>query len=53
LASPQVVDAFVEALRAHARFGGVGRISWPRMARHRALGVAVKERLGPRGRLDA
>jgi uncharacterized protein len=52
LASPRFVDAFVEALRAHARFGGVGRISWPRVSRHRALGAAVHERVGPRGRLD-
>ncbi len=50
---PRLVDAFVEALRAHARFAGVNRIVWPRMARHRALGAAVRERLGPGGRVRA
>ncbi len=45
------VDAFVEALRAHARFGGVARIVWPRLARHRALGGEVRARLGPGGRI--
>lgn len=42
-------DAFVEALRAHARFVGAKRILWPRVARHRALGAAVRARLGPAG----
>ena len=47
------VDAFVEALRAHARFGGVHRIVWPRAGRHRALGGAVRDRLGAGGRIRA
>jgi len=51
LAEPGFVDAFVEALTAHARFVGATRIAWPRVARHRALGAAVRARLGPEGRL--
>jgi uncharacterized protein len=50
-AAAPFVDAFVEALRAHARFGGLDRIVWPRAARHRALGAAVRARLGPGGRI--
>ena len=49
LALEGFVDAFVEALRAHARFVGVDRIVWPRVARHRALGAAVRDRLGRPG----
>jgi hypothetical protein len=49
LALEGFVDAFVEALRAHARFVGVERIVWPRVARHRALGAAVRDRLGRAG----
>ncbi len=45
------VDAFVAALESHARFVGAGRIGWPRTARHRALGAAVRERLGRDGRI--
>ena len=51
LAAPGFVDAFVEALVAQARFVGATRIAWPRVARHRALGAAVRARLGPDGRL--
>jgi uncharacterized protein YcaQ len=43
------VEAFVVALSAHARFGGATRISWPRLARHRVLGRAVRTRLGSGG----
>ncbi len=46
------VDAFVDALRAHARFNDADRIVWPRAPRHRELGSAVRERLGPRGRIE-
>ena len=53
LAAPGFVDAFVEALTAHARFVGATRIAWPRVARHRALGAAVRARLGPEGRLPS
>jgi uncharacterized protein len=45
------VTAFVDALTAHARFGGMDRVAWPRTARHRALGAAVRARLGPGGRI--
>jgi uncharacterized protein len=45
------VEAFVDALAAHARFVGATRIVWPRTARHRALGAAVRARLGPGGRV--
>jgi uncharacterized protein YcaQ len=47
------VDAFVDALQAHARFGGSRRIVWLRAARHRALGVAVRARLGTGGGVRA
>jgi uncharacterized protein YcaQ len=53
LAAPEFIDAFVEALDAHARFVGATRIAWPRSARHRALGAEVRARLGPDGRLRA
>ncbi len=45
-------EAFVDALRAHAVFGGMQRITWPRAAGHRALGRAVRARLGPGGAVD-
>jgi uncharacterized protein YcaQ len=48
---PGFADAFVDALLAHARFLGADRVSWPRTARHRALGRSVKARLGPGGRV--
>ena len=47
------MDAFVDALEAHARFGGSRRIVWPRVTRHRELGVAVRARLGTGGILRA
>ena len=45
------IDAFVEALEAHARFLGATHIHLPRVARHRALATAVRGRLGSGGRL--
>jgi Uncharacterized protein conserved in bacteria len=53
LANTGFVDAFADALDAHARFVGARRIAWPRLARHRALGAEVRARLGPGGRLRA
>ncbi|HET7168993.1 MAG TPA: crosslink repair DNA glycosylase YcaQ family protein [Candidatus Limnocylindrales bacterium] len=51
LAADGFVEALVAALRAHARFADVERVVWPRAVRHRALGGAVRERLGPAGRI--
>ena len=51
LTAPGFIEAFVDALVAHARFVGATRIVWPRLARHRALGMEVRARLGPEGRL--
>ncbi len=51
LAEPGFTDAFVAALAAHARFLDAARIVWPRVARHRGLGLAVRARLGSSGRL--
>jgi uncharacterized protein YcaQ len=48
---PGFVDAFVDALEAHARFLGATRIHLPRISRHRALATAVRARLGSGGRL--
>lgn len=45
------IDAFVDALVAHARFVGASRIAWPRLARHRTLGARVRAHLGPEGRI--
>ena len=42
LAEPGFVGAFAAAVEAHRSFGGVGRVSWPRTARHRAFVRAVK-----------
>ena len=39
------VDAFVEALRAHAAFADLATVALPRVARHRALASAVRSRL--------
>jgi uncharacterized protein YcaQ len=44
-------DAFIDALVAHAAFGGMGRIGWPRGARHQALGRLVRADLGANGRI--
>ena len=51
LAEPGLMEGFVEAIEAHARFAGMDRIVWPRAARHRAVGAAVRERLAPGGRV--
>ena len=50
-ASPGLVEGLVDALLAHARFAGVQSIAWPRVARHRAVGAAVRARLGSGGRI--
>lgn len=50
-AEPGFGVAFTAAIVAHARFGGVRRIAWPRTVRHRALGAVVRARLGPGGAL--
>jgi uncharacterized protein len=52
LALDGFVEAFVDALAAHAAFVGAERIVWPRTVRHRALGAAVRARLGPNGRIS-
>ena len=51
LHEPGLTERLVDALEAHARFAGVSRVVWPRTARHRAVGVAVRERMGPGGRI--
>ena len=51
MAAPGFVDAFTEALVAHARFLGAVRVSLPRTARHRGSTAAVRARLAPGGRL--
>jgi hypothetical protein len=45
------VEAFIDALEAHARFLHASRIHLPRFARHRPLAAAVRERLGTGGQL--
>ncbi len=49
-ANPGFTDALAEALRAHAAFAGLGRVTLPRTARHRALAADVRERLAPAAR---
>ena len=39
------VEAFVEALRAHAAFADLRTVAMPRVARHRALAAQVRARL--------
>ncbi len=51
LAEEGFLEAFVDALEAHARFLHAGRILLPRFARHRGLSAAVRERLAGGGRL--
>ena len=46
LAADGFLDAFVEALRAHQRFGAVRRIILPRTHAHRPFVAAVRDRLG-------
>ena len=45
LAEEGFVTAFGAAIDAHRRFGGVRRLAWPRLARHRELGRALKASL--------
>jgi uncharacterized protein YcaQ len=45
LADRSFVPAFVEALAAHRRFGGVRKVALPRTHRHRPFVAAVRERL--------
>ena len=35
--------AFVEAIRAHRDFGGLRRVAWPRVARHRPFVAAIRD----------
>jgi uncharacterized protein len=42
LGTPGFVEAFAAAVEAHRAFGGVKRVAWPRVARHRALVQAVR-----------
>ena len=44
VAEPGFADAFVEALRAHAAFAGLGKVAMPRVVRHRALAAEVRAR---------
>lgn len=44
-ANPGFVDAFAGALRAHRDFAGLAKVALPRVARHRELAAAVRERL--------
>ncbi|HEX7472641.1 MAG TPA: crosslink repair DNA glycosylase YcaQ family protein [Candidatus Limnocylindrales bacterium] len=46
LAEPGFVDGLAEALQAHRRFAGMGRIVLPRTARHRDLARDLRPRLG-------
>ena len=45
LGTPGFVDAFVGAIDAHRRFGGVARVTLPRTHAHRPFVAAVRERL--------
>jgi len=45
-ANPGFAGAVAEALRAHLGFAGLGRVAWPRVARHRPFVAAVRARLG-------
>ena len=44
-ANPGFAAAVADALRAHLAFAGLNRVTWPRVARHRAFAAAVRERL--------
>jgi len=48
LAVPGFVDALAEALAAHRRFAGMGRVTLPRTARHRDLAHELRPRLAGR-----
>jgi len=45
------VPALVDALEALARFGNMKRVALPRTTRHRLLVRAIRDRLGPAGRI--
>ncbi len=45
LADDGFVTSFAAAIDAHRRFGGVRKLGWPRTARMRALGAAVRRLL--------
>jgi len=47
------VPALVAALEALGRFGDVKRVALPRATRHRLLVRAIRDRLGPAGRIRA
>jgi uncharacterized protein YcaQ len=51
MATDGFVAALVEALEAMARFGNVNRVVLPRTTRHRVLSRAIRDRLGPGGRI--
>ncbi len=53
LAEDGFLDAFRDALEAHARFLRASRILLPRFARHRAMATGVRGRLGSGGRVRA
>jgi hypothetical protein len=42
-AHPGFVGAVADAVRAHLGFGGLERVAWPRLARHRSFVRAVRE----------
>ncbi len=46
-ANPGFVDALAEALLAHQAFADLAKVAMPRVARHRALAAAIRDRLGP------
>jgi uncharacterized protein YcaQ len=51
IAADGFVDAFVEAIQAHARFLHADQIALPRVARHRRFVSLLRERIGPRGKV--
>ena len=44
--NPGFIDAFADALRAHLDFAGLRAVAMPRLAHHRPVAAAVRERLG-------
>jgi hypothetical protein len=51
MAAEGFVPALSEALEALARFGDMKRVALPRTTRHRLLVRAIRDRLGPAGRI--
>jgi uncharacterized protein YcaQ len=51
MAAEAFIPALVEALEALARFGDMKRVALPRTTRHRLLVRAIRDRLGPAGRI--